>query len=673
MQRKGTPIDVTFTLQFGDELSQVERNPRVFCYLSDPLDNVGVEVPLPEDDAGRQISVTVQAWLPERVQAVPVDTQLCFYLLAERPNQSKVMCDVNAAFGMVSLSEVCSPGGFNADVKLTQKTANNLEKGCLRVRAGREMAQVGARIPWAPIGNPAQSPIPDVLPIEQEMVNYIQNVMVAEMAFPNTFPQTANVRIPIYFGDVGMLRKAPLPAAAYFLYKTPRSNLAFWENNLKTVMARDSLTPHDLDHMPLTQQARVLADMMCLVIQSMDYISDITDGNRKPIKGLQGFISQHIDNGYDMAQVAAAERFGDALRDTSGDCEDLGLGIGMTFSSFRDFQRADMNGNKQLMRLQEIATQYMAAMTLDSVTAAAVGDKSGKMGAHIKCNLLPKLFVSQCVEKCNRDMDQAIKSGRIRHDPHTVAIIKECMQTAKRVPIGKGLKDWGRELPVLILEGTGMFQTLGVDHDTLEHERVAVYKGMPSLEFCKKPIVHPVGAASTFFCGSMLGFSSEFLHHGINVGGMWMGYSGSASHHPGQFQRGITFEDLVTKSDNISIMFHPAFSADCMAWMRKRTAMRVPPRDLVITTTESTVGGSGRNAHLDSIVAFAKSMKRPITVKQAPVCVYMNDRQLQNPQIVQAIMRDIQQNRTITSVSYVEERLTDWRSQYRVSIHANVV
>ena len=440
----------------------------------------------------------------------------------------------------------------------------------------------------------------DLLPIEKEMLNYIHNVMTTEMSFPNTFPQTANVRIPTYYGDVGMLRKAPLPAAAYFLYEVPRSNAAFWENNLKIVMARDSMTPHDVDHMPLAQQARVLADMMCLVVQSMDYISDITDGNRKPIKGLEGFISQSIDQGYDMTQVAAAERFGDALRDGCGDCEDLGLAIGQTFSAFRSFQRMEFKGcSKQLIRLQQIATQYMATMSLDSVTAAAVGDRGGKMGAHIKCNLLPKMWVQQCIDKCNRDMQQAIDSKRIRHTDQTVAIIKECINTSKTMRVAEGaLHEWGRELPVLILEGTGMFQTLGVERDPLEHERIAVYKGMSSLEFCKKPIVHPIGAPSNFFCGSMLHFTSEFFEGGKNVGGFWTGYSGSASHHTGQFQRGITFEDLVNKSDNISVMPHPAFSKECMTWMRTRTSMRVPPRELTITINPENVSSSsspGRN------------------------------------------------------------------------------
>jgi hypothetical protein len=69
----------------------------------------------------------------------------------------------------------------------------------------------------------------------------------------------------------------------------------------------------------------------------------------------------------------------------------------------------------------------------------------------------------------------------------------------------KPFTPWASELPVLIGEGTGMFQTYGVTSDPIAEERANVYK-MPSLGFAKKTIVHKPMAASgkkktaLFFC-----------------------------------------------------------------------------------------------------------------------------------------------------------------------------
>jgi len=669
------PIDVTFTIQYGDELSQREKKPRLLCYLSSPVTNDPVELELPVDDAGKEMQVRISGYLGAG-QKLPIDTQLVFYATCEKGNQFNVPCRVDAGFGTVMLKDLWAQPGYTNDVSLRLKSTGNVEKGRLRVRSGRKMVNISSRIQWdstsigGEIANAAGTN--RVLPVEQQCLQYIKDLMQVEMSFPNTFPQTANVRIPIYYGDVGMMRPTPLPAAAYFMYKTPESNRLFWENNLKTVLARNGKVVSDVDTMSLTEQATVVGDMVCFVMQSFDYIADTVDCNRRFIKGLEGFIGRSIDRPYDPTQVAAGERFGDSGRDKAGDCEDVGSGIGQTFSSLN---KADFKGHPQLQRLQEVASQYIAIMTLDSVTAAAVRaeDQKQKMGAHIKCNLFPKHYFNQCVEKGRHDTQRAIRTNRTAYAQKMVsAMIGNSVDKVADKVCFANLKPWAKDCPFIVCEGTGMFLTYGVDHDDIHNERAMVYKGMPSLAFCKKPIVHPPGAKSNFFKGSMVGFSNEWFDSGLaNVAGMWIGYTGAeSSEHGGGFQRGVHFEELINKSERVSIVMHPEFTDRQMEYMRRATAIRVPPLDYILTK-EGMAKQSKTEPTIDSLVQFTKSMNRKRVVEQDPAPVYFQTHQL-TESIVNAIKNDIERNSYITDMSYVCEHITDWHHQYRVGIHANV-
>jgi hypothetical protein len=495
------------------------------------------------------------------------------------------------------------------------------------------------------------------------MVNYISAVMQTEMSFPNTYKETANVRIPIYYGNVGLMRpETPLPAAAYFLCKTPDSNLKFWDNSLKIALARDGLVLHDFDRMPLLQQARIMADVVCLVVQGMDYKADTDDSNQRFIKPLPGFIGSPIDRPYDPTRVVGCERFGDALRDGFGDCEDFCLAIGGQI--FNALKRADFKGHPQLLRVQEIAAQYVAWMTLDSVTAAAVRAESQqrKLGAHLKCTFLPATYVQQCIGQGMTNMHtETMTKGK----PAFMAeVIGNAIEGAKSVVFAP-FAPWCKELPVLVGEGTGMFQTYGVDEDVIAEERADVYS-MPSLGFAKKTIVHKPLARSSFFVGSMVGFTNYWFEMGLNIGGAWIGYTDKAT---GQFHRGVSFEDLINKSEKICILPHPPFSDACMDWMRRATSIRVPPRDLILTD-EGIKAQPEREPTIDALVSFTESLGREARGgrQQPPAPVYFKTNQLTVGNVA-AIKNDIRRNSAVTRLTYTCEHLTDWMHMYRVGFH----
>lgn len=687
-------VSISFTLQYGDKLSPAERKPQLYCYFSDPIQESGTLLELPEDDAGRSIPVTVRGTLDRDALELPVDTKLVFYATCEKDNNFGSPCRVDAGFGTLNLRDMITTKSFTRDVALRLNTTGYIEKGRLRISIAQPSSQVdiSARIQWehSPISRAIQtaSSTGTLLPVETEMLNYIRSVMQMEMSLPNTFPPTSNVRMPIYYGDVGMMKRdTPLPAAAFVLCKTPRSNLRFWVNALEIVQARRNMVVHDVDRMSLKEQALVMADMVCLVVQAMDYISDTVDGNRRFIHAQPGFIGSGVNQPFDLKKILGCERFGDALRDICGDCEDLGLAIAQIVFALCE---ANVEGHPQLACLQKICRQYVPILTLDSVTAAAVRAEGQpvKLGAHIKCVLISGHDFKKQLEKGIADMAPhhsaapggggkavsvgggeavaALINGQMSEQEFASLVIGEGIAGAQNLPF-EPFEPWAKDLPVLVGEGTGMFQTPNIIDDPVAAERSVVYRGMPSLGPFKKEIICPPGTNPAFYVGSMVWFTSYFAQRGANVCGGLVGYSDGAT---GQFQRGVHFQHLINKSPEVSFLPHPPFSDACMEWMRRATRIRVPPRDLVLTDA-GIAAQPERNPTIDALIEHVNAMERPAEHPQmAPIHVFMQSHQL-TAKCVAALRRDVERNPAITHMSAVCEHLTDWLHMYRVNISAN--
>ena len=156
---------------------------------------------------------------------------------------------------------------------------------------------------------------------------------------------------------------------------------------------------------------------------------------------------------------------------------------------------------------------------------------------------------------------------------------------------------------------------------------------------------------------------------GVNVGGAWIGHS-----QQGQFNRGVSFEELITQSENIAILPHPAFSQACMDWMRRATSIRVPPRDLILTD-EGIKAQPEHEPTIDALIEFTDSLGRgecSPNLRQPPAPVFFKTIQL-TPANVAAIKNDIRRNSHITHLTYTCEHLTDWMHMYRVGFHENPV
>jgi len=133
--------------------------------------------------------------------------------------------------------------------------------------------------------------------------------------------------------------------------------------------------------------------------------------------------------------------------------------------------------------------------------------------------------------------------------------------------------------------------------------------------------------------------------------------------------RGIAFEELVNKSEHISVLAHPPFSDDCKTYIERALRVRVPPRDLVLTP-EGMAAQPERCAKIEEISKFTASLGRSIAeaAPQGPAPYFIQEHQLTDS-VVKGIKNDIQSKQRIVGVRHVCEHITDWMCIYRTGFY----
>ena len=165
----------------------------------------------------------------------------------------------------------------------------------------------------------------------------------------------------------------------------PETNDRYWLNAMNTVRRRNGVDASvRWKDMTVPQRATLMVGMQVLLTQYLDYIGDKTDRN-----------SRFIGNDYNAALRQPSENFGNALVLLSGDCEDLALAIIASKCAFEDYEtRVPV-----LQQMQRMSKQYMAALSLDAVTAGQIRDASQEapIGAHMNIMYLPTYRVKQAM------------------------------------------------------------------------------------------------------------------------------------------------------------------------------------------------------------------------------------------------------------------------------------
>jgi hypothetical protein len=632
-------VAVEFTLQYLEcNLAPefAERAPQVDAFLDghfykDPEGSGVVRVSLDDKSLSKVYNVKVEGQIHRRAGQLPNTASLALVSFAERVNDFNAPCLMDAGTNHIRLQEM-SPG-FTRDIALQIHTTQPLgrpgapgmvEKGKLRFTV-KSIDMGGLELVEGPM------PVSDHLQVERvgnELMRYINGTIEFEKQMSDAIPGTDRIRAPFDISEHGMEMTGaiPLPVAAYARFETPSSNLAFWRNTFDRVMARDGRTKYDFNALDDTQKARVMSLICVYPSQWFDYISDTVERNTRHAR-------------YQERMKESYENFGDALFTYSGDCEDLAMGIQQVFSAFTQFKFPA--NEKELRELQQIASEYIPVLSLDVVHGAKVADENAPKGAHMNDNFIPIRYMRDAMRKTRRGA-----------------------QIESRLPWDKPYEQYRDDLPVLVGEGTGMYEPLGYE-DPLADARKYVYSAQSLAPF-KKPILHSVGAASNFFLGSLMGITNYWFDRGCNVGAL---YYATQDRDNAPLKRGILFTDIVNESHKMAIVPHPPIPASVMGVINEATLLRVPPKPLMLH--EDAMNVNTRNAYLDGIAAHVESMGRVNNgTADRAVPVYIRPHQL-NEENVDAIKRELKAMHNVWKVSYEMENVVNHQVGYRVMFHVN--
>lgn len=611
MERK---VSIRLQVTYFNELSPIETSPELLLYLDSGFNRRPVKKNC-HDNQGNPIKheVTVTGTLSSR-RDIPLASYLVLRASCNTPNEFGYLDRVAAGTVVLDLRALYREG-IDAKVPLTMASVHNLEKGQVHITCRKEDIDLGG-LRWESNTNDKVRSN-QAVEAERQMEAYLETLIKQEDDLPELIAGTENIRCPFYYGDVGMrMTQVPLPAFAFTMAEVPTTNLAFWDNATDVVLARNrmsSLPIHDLDEM-----ARIGAEIVMFYVQNLDYKGDDVDENRR---GSQYVASAHH----------SAEKFGDALRDGDGDCEDEGQAGNQMLNALIQFH---FPANHRLQQIQQIMSQYVPFCTLDAVTAGQVSN-AGEMevGAHLNLMMLPMPLAKRAMEP----------------------------KVAKRLPWHSEL-DMAAELPVLTGEGTGMLSPLG-HPDVAREARAYILMSARSLDGFKKPIIPERNGKSNFYLGILNGFTSYFIDQGGDIGSFIF----SEGEKP---VRGMSYQKLEEADEDIRLLAHDPIPPVVMQRVREVIKTRVPPKQLLLTK-EGRRRHPVSNKYLDMVSQTVREWKRkPQGGGFAYPCdVYVRPHQLSDRAVV-AMLRDFKALDRVYKVDYKLESITDELYGYRVLIYA---
>jgi hypothetical protein len=609
-------MEVAFQLRCtGRNFSPGEKNPFVKVFLDARFDRTPKVFPL--DDSKKAFRGSVSGVLREN-HVINGSTALCFAGIAWRSNEtgSPCMLDVGVAhvtFNEIDL-EIKTHGRFVRQMPLKMYTADGLEKAHIELRIDS--------LNW-------KNDFPEVISAQVAPLisNYISSTLRLEQEMEETFgPQTSNMRIPYDYSESGIQSgdgTTPLPAVAYVMSETPKSNDHYWSNAFEVVMDRDGLKPSDWKRLNLDGKARASVNVMCYIAQYLDYIGDTVDTNVSDAK-------------YNPRLVKPYENFGDGIGLVGGDCEDLGSANLQCTNSLIEhtFDRSAKHYDVML-EMQSIARQYVPPLSLDVVRGAQVSDKVESYGAHMNDNYIPAYMFKQWMEKT--------PEGRRLSKRLSWEIVESSRP------------------PFLVGEGTGMYETLGFKNP-LRSLMGYVYNS-ESLEGFKKRITRDRGDEGNFFVGSLVGLTDYFHKRGASEP-MSFWYCNVEK----GMSRGASYHDMMNRPENVAVKVHPPVSKQIMAEMSEKTLRRLPPLPLTLTPGLEKNAKRRHNSHLDHISKSIAKLNRPQGSLHHKVPVFVRPHQI-NSALANRIVQDFVRRDRIWKVEYKLEEITDTIYGYRMDVY----
>lgn len=464
----------------------------------------------------------------------------------------------------------------------------------------------------------------------QILENYTNRVMSVAQSLPDTFMGTDRMRVPFDYSDSGFqtTENIPLPAVAFCMTETPRSNTHYWKNALEVVMRRDNLKMDDWHQLNLAGKARAAHLMLGYLIQYADYVGDSIDRNTKY-------------RPYSAKLVEAGEHFSSTIEPaTAVDCEDGGNGMLQVRNAFIEhkFDKKEVI----LIEAQNIIAHYVPPLSLDNVRGQQVSDNVEQFGAHMNDNFV---LISKFQEWMNNSRESRKIAQAISWPQQTIS----------------------EGLPTFVVgEGTGMYEPYGYESPMLPTFRY-VYSNAPSLEPFKKPILHKKGEPGSFFVGSLEGYTDFFYRHNLSRVGMGFWYCTIQS--DGTLTRGVSYEAMMNDANNITIKVQEKPNDAVCDIIDEAISRRIPPDPLILDKDKIF---KETNHHLDRICDAINKLQRPKGSKHNYAPVYVRPHLL-NDKVVQNIIRDLKKKEHVSEVSYMMEKITNdiWGFEVRIYVNNN--
>lgn len=603
---------------------QVEWDPELCVYLTGHFKRQMSRVPL---ELNKSMTCHVQGTRAAELGDIPSSAAIVFMGIAKHRNDAGVPCRIDAGTSHIMLSELqqhnwTRDGPFVKDVHLLMHTANNFDKGTVRitVHETNHIQLAGLKISAKPIGDEA---------VAKRVIDYLKENMHMCNEMGNTLPGTQNVQCPFDFSQAA--RQAigiPIPAENYVLNpECPESNALFWDNAFENVMKRDGYKPQDWHRLTPNQRARIAIQLVAYPVQYMPYIGDKIDQNRR-------------GRTYRMSLKRGMEDFGDALLVWAGDCEDLAKAIMQVMGALKayDVKKSDSRYRETFVQMKALMEQFIPQMSLEVVHGAQASDHTESYGAHMSDVIFPAYYHKECLERT--------AEGR---------------ELAKRLPYPKVMD---RTLELELGEGTAILEPYG-GRDRLANARAYVAQS-PVVQSLKRDIITPHGAPSPFFVSAKQGWTPYFALRGAMDGeGVGFYYT-----HEPEGTRGALYTDFTNERDNVGLRPMLRMPEDVQALCREAVMFRPPPDALILSKQRVHVQ-SHLLDHVVDAVDQAASERGHDERPSVAVPVYIAPHQLEK-HMADALANELTQLDRVWKVEYVCEHVTDHIHGWRVLLHVHV-
>jgi hypothetical protein len=282
---------------------------------------------------------------------------------------------------------------------------------------------------------------------------------------------------------------------------------------------------------------------------------------------------------------------------------------------------------------------------LTVVHGQKIGDEEG-YGAHL----------------CDINLPLEVANKMLANTSAGRSLLKR-MGPVKTVPVDARIDNkYGEQWPVLICEGTGVIDPLGVETDPLSNERRYVAENMPTSACFKREIPHIRGQPSSFYHGFLLLITDHWLDYG--VGALIIG---TKCDGPQEMTRGALYTDIMEgRTDRVALMPHPRIPEAVMRISKEAISLSPPPRPLIITEPlEPQRRDPLLDRLCDGINGFGRA--KPAKKPSGSVDLYLRSHQYDSDRIGQLLNEASTMDR-LYAADYVEERFTDHVTCHRVRL-----